>query len=353
MAKKVSIRNTKTEIIEAYQSLEAAYKELEQKKAPKKTTTPPKAPPQKVSTASVPSEPVSMTTVIQSLGQLSKQFNTALSQLSSNLLIEASQLNEVSTKVETENRHLESLYDLKITDKTLNDLLKQYTVNAEQYQQTLQQQRETSEKAWTEKNQAWQTEIEATEQRLQEQEAAYDKLQQRNEQEYKYDLSLQRDIGDEEYNQQQQQLQQVVAEIEEKRQQAWKERETALAERERQFKEHKTKVEHFPKDLEAAIKKAKEEGTGIARNQAKTKADLAAKEFAGEEQIYQLQIQALETQVAEQTTQLNKLSKQLEATQKQAQELAVKAIEGASSQTSFDALKEIALEQAKNHPKAK
>lgn len=285
MVKKVSIRNTKTEIIEAYQSLETAYKDLQKKKIPKNTTT--------------ATSPVAMTTVIQSLGQLSKQFNTALSQLSSNLLIEASQLTEVSTKVETENSHLETLYDLKITDQSLNDLLKQYTENSEQYQQTLQQQRETSEKAWTEKNQTWQ------------------------------------------------------AEIEEKRQQAWKERETALAERERQFKDNQTKVESFPKDLEAAIKKAKDQGIGIARNQTKIKADLAAKEFAGEEQIYQLQIQGLETQVAEQTAQLNKLSKQLEATQKQAQELAVKAIEGASSQTSFHALKEIALEQAKNHPKAK
>ena len=351
MTTKVSIRNTKTEIIEAYQSLEAAYKDLEKKNIPKNNiTTSPKAPPQKLSIAA---EPVAMTTVIQSLGQLSKQFNTALSQLSSNLLIEASQLTEISTKVETENCHLETLYDLKITDETLNEILNKYTVNAEQYQQTMQQQRETSEKAWTEKNQTWQTEIEATKQRLQKQEAAYHKHQQRNEQEYKYDLSLQRDTSDDKYNQQQQQLQQVVAEIEEKRQQAWKERETALAERERQFKEYQTKVEGFPKDLEAAIKKAKEQGTGIARNQTKIKADLSAKEFTGEEQIYQLQIQALETQVAEQTTQLNKLSKQLEATQKQAQELAVKAIEGASSQTSFHALKEIALEQAKNHPKAK
>lgn len=351
MVKKVSIRNTKTEIIEAYQSLETAYKDLQKKKIPKNTTTPPKADPQKVTTTAT--SPVAMTTVIQSLGQLSKQFNTALSQLSSNLLIEASQLTEVSTKVETENSHLETLYDLKITDQSLNDLLKQYTENSEQYQQTLQQQRETSEKAWTEKNQTWQAEIEATKQGLQEQEAAYHKHQQRNEQEYKYDLSLQRDTSGEEYNQQQQQLQQVVAEIEEKRQQAWKERETALAERERQFKDNQTKVESFPKNLEAAIKKAKDQGIGIARNQTKIKADLAAKEFAGEEQIYQLQIQGLETQVAEQTAQLNKLSKQLEATQKQAQELAVKAIEGASSQTSFHALKEIALEQAKNHPKAK
>ncbi len=342
MVKTVSLKNTKADIIKAYQQLATAYKDLEKAK---KTTTPVvKASPQK---------PVPMTAVIQSLGQLSEQFNTALSQLSSNLLIEVSQLTEVSTKVKTETSHLETLYDLQIADETLNDLLTQYTVNADKYQQTQQQQAETLEKAWTKKNEVWEIETEATEQQLQEEETTYQKQKQRNELEYHYDLNLQRSISDEEYSQQQQQLQEIIAEIEENRQQAWEKCETELAEREKQFKEHQTKVESFPKDLEAAIKKAKDEGTGIARNQTKIKADLAAKEFVGEEQVYQLQIGALESQVTEQAAQLKKLSQQLEATQKQAQELAVKAIEGASGQTSFHALKEIALEQAKNHPKAK
>jgi hypothetical protein len=354
MAKEVSSRNTKAEIIAAYQTLEVAYKELEAKPAKVTsiaTTTPPKKPKKEIAAAQ-PGQ-ATMEEVIQSLRQLGEQSNTALSQLSSNLLIEASQLTEVSTTVETETGHLETLYDLKIEEKTLNDLLTQYTDSAVQYQQTMKQQRKETEKAWVEKNQAWQTETEESERHLQEQEASDNKHQKRDAQEYRYNLTLKRGVSDEEYTQQQRQQQQVLDELEETRRQAWDEREKALAEREKQFEEHKTKVEQFPKELETALKKAKDEGTGIARHQAKIKTDMAAKEFAGEEQVDQLKIRALEDQVAEQAAQLNKLSKQLEAAQKQAQELAVKAIEGASSQTSFHALKEIALEQAKNQPKAK
>ncbi len=45
---------------------------------------------------------------------------------------------------------------------------------------------------------------------------------------------------------------------------------------------------------------------------------------------------------------LQTLSKQLDSALKQVQDLAVKAIEGASNVSSFQAVKEIALEQSKN-----
>ncbi|RKZ62138.1 MAG: hypothetical protein DRR08_06935 [Candidatus Parabeggiatoa sp. nov. 2] len=374
MAKKITPRNTKAEILDAYKELEAAYQELEKNatviasphKPEAAAVKTPEAPPwftsPKTETTKTPKrQPLPkdgnahapMEEVIQLLGQLGEKFNTALSQLSTNLLVEASGLKDVRTTVEAENNHLETLYALEIKEETLSDLLKQYTETAEQYVETLKQKREESEKAWFEKNQAWLTKKEETEQRLQEQESADNKTQQREGSEYRYNLTLKRGISDEEYSHQQQQQLQTSQELEESHRKAWEEGEKALAEREKQFEEHKTKVERFPKDLEAAIKKAKDEGTGIARHQAKIKADFAAKEFAGDQEVYQLKISSLEEQVANQTSQIDKLSKQLEAALKQAQELAVKAIEGASSHSSFKALKEIALEQAKNQPKAK
>jgi len=361
MLKKVSSRNTKAEIIAAYNELEKAYKELEAKPAdmavPPNQPVPSKAAAEKVSQKVTPSavaqEEVGMKEVVATVGQMGEKFNTALSQLSTNLLVEASHLKEVRTTLESESSQLTNLYDLQIEDDTLSDLLKDYTDTAEQYQDTLKQKREDAEKAWVEKNQAWQIEKEETEQHLHEQESVVKKTQQREETEYSYNLGLNRGINDEEYNQQKQQQQQALDELEETRRKVWDEREKALAEREKQFAEYKTKVERFPKELETAVKKAKEEGTGIARHQAKNKAELAAKEFAGEENVNQLKISSLEEQVADQSTQIDKLSKQLEAALKQAQELAVKAIEGGSSQSSFQALKEIALEQAKNQPKAK
>lgn len=371
MPKKVHSRSTKAEILEAYKALETAYQELEAKKGSTAATSQnpetaapskPVPDPKKTSTnqaslaLSLPKEGNAhalMEEVINTLGKLGEKFNTALSQLSTNLLVEASRLKNVRTTVDTESNHLASLYDIKIQEETLSALLKEYRETAEQYVDTSFEKREEVEKAWLDKNQAWQTETEETELQLQELESSVKKTQKREDNEYRYDLTLKRNLSDEEYTQEEQQQQQVLDELEEKRQKAWDEREKTLAEREKQFEENKTKVERFPKELESAIKRAKEEGTGIAHKQAKIKADLAAKEFSGDQDVYQLKIRELEEQVANQGSQIDKLSKQLEAALKQAQELAVKAIEGTSNQNSFNALKDIALEQAKNLPKAK
>ncbi len=365
MPKKVHSRSTKPEILDAYKELEAAYQELEAKKGSTPASKKPEIPPPPVSSKketssnqaelalSLPQEENAhalMEEVINTLGKLGEKFNTALSQLSTNLLVEASRLKNVRTTVDTESNRLATLYNLKIEEETLSALLKEYRETAEQYVET--RKREEVEKAWLDKNQAWQTETEETELQLQELESSVQKTKKREDNEYRYDLSLKRNLSDEEYTQQQQQ-QQTLDEPQETRRKAWDERDKTLAEREKQFEENKTKVERFPKELEAAIKKAKEEGIGIAHKQAKIKTDLAAQEFSGDQEVYQLKIRELEDQVANQGCQIDKLSKQLESALKQAQELAVKAIEGTSNQNSFNALKDIALEQAKNLPKAK
>jgi hypothetical protein len=64
-------------------------------------------------------------------------------------------------------------------------------------------------------------------------------------------------------------------------------------------------------------------------------------------------VKSLEATIKERQHQIDTLSAQLSAALKQGQDLAVKAIEGASNSTSFMAVKEIALEQAKNTPKNK
>jgi len=115
----------------------------------------------------------------------------------------------------------------------------------------------------------------------------------------------------------------------------------------------KVKVEAFPKDLEAAIKRAKEEGKGIAHYQAKIKADLAAKDVEGGKRFYELRVQSLQETIQNQEARIGNLSKQLESALKQVQDLAVKAIEGASSANSYQAMREIAIEQAKTQMKNK
>lgn len=363
--KRINSKNTKAEILNAYKELEASYQELQAQKtaspivaspevktAPPKTTVATKTEAEAKANAQNAQAP--MNEVITTLGHLGEKFNMALSQLSTNMLVEATALKDLRTTVEAENARLKNLYGLdEIQDDSLETLIKKYIETAEKTQETLKQKREEAEKAWLEKKQAVETEKEETLLRLQEQSNLEKKTQDREETEYRYELTLKRNLSKEELAAQKKQQQQALNELEETTKKAWDEREKALAKREKEFEESKTKVEGFPKELEQAVKKAKDMGIGIARQQAKIRADLAAQEFSSEEQVFQLKIGSLEEQVAHQKGQIEKLSKQLENALKQAQELAVKAIEGSSNQSSFDALKEIALEQAKGQSKTK
>jgi len=353
--KRVNSKNTKAEILNAYKELEKEYQELQAKKPASPVVTPPvvKTAPSKTTVAKTENAQAPMDEVITTLGQLGEKFNLALSQLSTNLLVEAASLKDVRTTVDAENARLKNLYQLESEDDSLGNLIKKYLETAEETQETLKQKREDVEKKWLEKTQAWETETEETLLRLQEQSNLEKKTQNREDTEYSYDLTLKRNLSKEEETEQKKQQQLGLHEFEETRKKACNEREKTLAEREKEFKESKTKVEGFAKELEQAIKKAKEVGIGIARHQAKIKADLAAQDFSSEEHVFQLKIGSLEEQVAQQKGQVDKLSKQLENALKQAQELAIKAIEGGSNQNSFDALKEIALEQAKSQSKAK
>jgi flagellar biosynthesis chaperone FliJ len=66
-----------------------------------------------------------------------------------------------------------------------------------------------------------------------------------------------------------------------------------------------------------------------------------------------LKIEALERTIQDKALRIDKLSQQLDAALQQVQNLAVKAIEGSSNRNSFEAMKEIAIEQAKNAQKGK
>ncbi|NET40177.1 MAG: hypothetical protein F6K19_50960 [Cyanothece sp. SIO1E1] len=168
-----------------------------------------------------------------------------------------------------------------------------------------------------------------------------------------YDLTQQRQIADEDEQQASKQLYQELDELQKAQEKQWAEREVAVAEREEQFITLEAEVKAFPDELEAAIKRAKEEGKGIAQHQAKVKADLLNKEIEGNQRTYELQIQSLQETIQNQDVRIQNLSKQLDSALKQVQDLAVKAIEGASNISSLQSIREIAIEQAKNQGKGK
>jgi DNA repair exonuclease SbcCD ATPase subunit len=359
-SRRPSEKNTKNEILSAFDELLREKKALEAQLAAKPPQLPPE-PPRNGKSAPEP-EPIAnpanlsqqkIEAIVEGLNRLQLNFGGAVSDLSEKLTLEAFKLQELRQSVTEEVQQLETLHNLQVADDSLNTLIQQYEESSKTFNEEFQQQQETVDLELSQAQKTWAKEQEDHRRLIKERNDTLHKTRQRDAKEYSYDLTLGRKVTGEEYDQEQKRLYQELAELQQTQEKQWAEREKAIAERETQFTELKTKVEAMPKDLEAAIKRAKEEGKGIAYQQAKVKADLAAKEMTGSTRTYELRIQSLQETTENQDARIQTLSKQLDAALKQVQDLAVKAIEGASNLSSFQAVKEIAIEQAKNQSKLK
>ena len=281
-------------------------------------------------------------------------FGAAVSELSEKLTTEASKLGELQRTVGDEIQQLQELHSLEdVAEDTLDNLIQQYEESAKTFSAELSEQRETVEQELLERRQAWEKEQELQKLAVKERNENHQKARERDEELYDYDLNLQRNLDIEEYEQRQKRLYQEIEEFQQEQEKLWAERETSISEREKLYAEVKAKVEAFPKELEANIKNGKDNGRNIGNYQAKVKADLSAKDIEGQKQNYELQIQGMLQTIQNQDARLASLSKQLDSALKQVQDLAVKAIEGASNLSSLQAVREIAIEQAKTQQKNK
>ena len=362
MASKPSDKNTKAQILDAYDTLleerKALESQLKQLQKEKKAQSPVSAE-QPLHQSGTPIRQQQVVTdkmldTIDSLTKLQLGFGSVVSELSEKLTSQAVKLEEIQRSIREETQQLQELHGLdEIAEDTLDKLIQAYEDSSKAFQEELNQRREASEQEIQELKKAWEKEQEDYKRSLAERNEEHKKRQQRDAQEYEYELELQRSLNNDQYEQHQNSLYKQLEEAHQQQEKQWTEREKAIAEREQQFAELKTKVEAFEKEKEAAIKKAKEEGKGIANYQVKVKADLQNKDIEGNKRFYELRIQSLEQTIQNQQARIHNLSKQLDAALKQVQDLAVKAIEGSSNISSYQAFKEIAMEQAKAQTKNK
>lgn len=367
MNKKLTDKSTKAEILEAYKEAaqEKAALELQIKQLNASPKQPAAATP---AAAPAPTKPIfevqkpmaltqtqqKMQSTIDNLILLQFGFGGAVSELSEKLTSEAAKLEELRRTVGEELQQLQELHSLEdVAEDTLDNLIQQYEESEKTFTNELTEQRDTVEQELLEQRLAWEKEQELQKLAVKERNENQEKARDRDEELYDYDLNLQRDLDIEEYEQRQKRLYQEIEEFRQEQEKQWAEREKSISEREKLSAEVKAKVEAFPKELETNIKNGKDNGRNIGNYQAKIKADLSAKDIEGQKQNYELQIQGMLQTIQNQESRIASLSKQLDSALKQVQDLAVKAIEGSSNLSSFQAVREIAIEQAKTQQKNK
>ncbi len=358
----VSSRNTKSDILNAYNNLLKEYKSLQQdhdalkkqKAAVAATGGSSAAPARRAPAADGEPTSTDIGGIIKGLIGLRSGLGISTSSLQQRLTTEASRLADLRQEANAIISDLNSLHDIEeINDKTLDNLVADYKTISEKFQDELSEHREAAELEQEEASDTWKREQDEHRRLTRERDAQLKKTRDREAAEYEYDLSQRRAVDEDAYQLTLKQAKSELDALKEAKDIEWTEREESIAKQETEFAELQTKVEALPAQKTAALKKAKEEGANVAKRQAKIKADLLNAEIQGKENVYQLRVDKLEETISKNNTLIEDLTTQLRTAQRQAQELAVKAIEGASNERSFLAVKEIALEQAKTPSKGK
>jgi chromosome segregation ATPase len=349
--RKFTSRNTKTDILKGYNELAKAYREIESKPAPAAARPSVTKALAKVSTTSAGA--LDVAGVIAQLSSLSDRIGESAGSLQQKLTFEATNLEELLEESAGRVSRLQALHTIEFGEDCLDRIIATYREAREKHDAQLTDKQDAFAKDIAARRDDWRKEQDDHGRKVKERIVELKKTRTRDNQEYKYELALRRGAEDDAVAQGQKAFDKQLADAREAKEEQWAAREKEIAGLEAEFAELKEKKEAFPKALEKAIKAAESMGMSIARRKTKVDADLLAKESEGRERVFKLRVKSLEETLKKQNDELKSLSAQLESTSKRAEDLTVRAIEGASNASSFKAIQDIAMEQAKYSGKGK
>lgn len=274
--------------------------------------------------------------VAQRISALSVQISKSLADLADNLIAEVHRLTTIREAVALESEGLQRLHKIDIAATALDQLVQEYDAQ----KQALETETSTGRAEW-----------EAEEKARERAEKDYDenlkKQRQRETEEYEYKKTLERKKAQDKYDEEMRTLEKKNREKQEALEKAWQEREGAIKEHEEEYSRLRQEVSSFSSRLQAETERAKSEATQQTEQRFEQQVLLMTKEREADRRLSDLQIKTLEESVARQTAQMVALQKQLDEAKQQVQDIAVKAIEGASGARALAHVNQIAMEQAK------
>lgn len=279
---------------------------------------------------------ISVESVVQKIGGLGVEISKYLSDVSWRLMTGTNLLTSLREAVTIEKKELEKLHKFDIA-KTAIDLL------IEEYRQT----KESLKKEMEEQRAVWVREQEEQENGAREQEEALKKQRTREKEEYEYQKMLERKKEENAYEEAQRTLERKNKEKQEAVEKSWAEREVALKAQEEELARLKKEESGFPARIKVEVDKEVANSLAREKNQHEQKILLLQKESETEKRVAELRIKSLEETVARQFSQIESLSNRLDEAKKQVQDIAIKAIEGASGARALSHVNQIAMEQAK------
>lgn len=316
-----TVKDSKAKILQNFQQILAENKKIESKVETKEQEAEKAKNKQLLEVAST----YTIDSIVKGLADLQLDFGSVINGLSEKLSAESSKLDELKRGIEIETAQLQQLQQIRVVADALYILTQEHQEKIIALEQSAANQREVIEKDTIQKRKAWEKEQQEFEIQVQETTALTIKERQQEIADYRYELERSRKVETDEYVETKRRSERELQQSTREKEKNWIEREKVLSDNQAEFVKNQTKAAGFEEELKQANTKAKEEAIQEVSREAKVKADLVDKEWEGTKQGYELKVQSLQQNIGRQAEQIAEISAQLQATMKQAQDLAMKA----------------------------
>lgn len=333
MAEEVSMKNTKKEMLNIIHQLQLEMEAKERKKL-----NPEKVKKEKKKTEMVQKADQTIDAdLVNRIHTLKLSINQELTGLSQKIQTEAEQYKKLKLAIEIKQAELETLYGIEKEAAKLATILEAQQQTREKFTAEMAEKQEKLENLIAETKKGWEREKTVYREALAEEKVKNKKERIREQEEYDYQLKRSRELEQNRFNDEMVQAEKelkeqkkVFEQFQQTKNAELTERENQVTDREQVMDELQQRVNAFPEELQKAVDSAVQVARKQAKEYAGHKETILNKTFEGERNVLQTKITSLESLVKDQTKQIDKLIMQQEKAYQQVQDIAGKAVAGAT-----------------------
>ena len=272
---KVSMSNTKQEMLHAYNDL------LKQMQEKEKTELKPekKIEEKKIKEIVNVADSLSSEGVVKGISNLKLEMGKMLTQISDRLEEEVSKFKGIQKAIEIKENELKEVYDIEKTAATLAALIESQNQKRNEFEIEMATRKEEMSKEIQSVRSAWEKEKKAHEVKVREREVEEVKNRKRENEEYQYSFKREQQLAKDKFEDEKAKLKNEIQDQKEQMEKELTEREKTIAGSEDELNELRKSAGVFPKEMETAISKAIKETTETIRLEAKNKEELLKREF--------------------------------------------------------------------------
>lgn len=326
---KVSMSNTKKDILEAYsQLLKSLEDEAKDELQPAKEKEE-----RRIKEVTSIADDLAAVKVTGAIDALKVDINAALVDIAVKMEKETDLYMKVREAIIAREKELADIFEIEKSAYSLAALLEAHKQKRVEFEEKIFERQTELEEEIEQTRTGWKKEQENYTAALEEQKDQDKTLRRRDQEEYEYNLKRNRE---EETNKLQDETKTLEKEIVFKREEFEREvadkeaelksREEAVVQSEKEMVTLQVKVGNFPKEMDVAVTKAVKKVSERLLTEAAAERDLLNKTFEGEKNVLTTKIQALEQLTTEQKKQIELLSIQLDKAYGKVQDIAVKAV---------------------------